>query len=141
MKLASPVVLDASAVVAWVFQEKGADAVDELLPKATIAAANLAEVAAVCLRRGYLHPPEQLHQDLTALGLSVENASAEEALRAGQLIHASLQERQLHGNRTLALGDALCVALGERLNRPLVTADRLWKDLEGKFTVPVHLFR
>ncbi|MFJ3512969.1 PIN domain-containing protein [Streptomyces luteogriseus] len=141
MKLASPVVLDASAVVAWVFQEKGADAVDELLPEATMAAANLAEVAAVCLRRGYLHPPEQLHQDLTALGLSVENTTAEQAVRAGQLIHASHQDRQLHGNRTLALGDALCVALGERLNRPLVTGDTLWKDLEDKFTVPVHLFR
>lgn len=141
MKSESPVVLDSSAVLAWVFQEKGADVVDELLPEAAMAAANLAEVTAVCLRRGYLHPPEQLHQDLTALGLSVEDTTAEQAVRAGKLIHESHRDRQLYGGRTLALGDALCAALGERLNRPLVTGDTLWKDLEDKFTVPVHLFR
>ncbi|CAL9522368.1 hypothetical protein SUDANB105_03839 [Streptomyces sp. enrichment culture] len=137
----SPVVLDSSAVVAWVFNEKGADVVDELLPEATMAAANFTEVVAVCLRRGYLHPPEQLHQDLTALGLRVENTTTDQMVRAGQLIYESHRDRQLYGGRTLALGDALCVALGERLYRPLVTGDTLWKDLEEQFTVPVHLFR
>lgn len=44
-----------------------------------MAAANFAEVTAACLRRGYLHPPEQPYQDLTALGLSVEDTTAEQA--------------------------------------------------------------
>ncbi|MEU3420086.1 PIN domain-containing protein [Streptomyces murinus] len=139
MKPNPPVVLDASAVLAWVFNEKGADIVDELLPQAATTAANFTEVTYVCLRRGYSHP--QLHQDLTALGLSVEPTTADQAVRAGQLIHESQQARQQHAGRTLALGDALCIALGERLNRPLVTGDILWKDLEERFTVPVHLIR
>lgn len=137
----TPVVLDSSAVLAWVFREKGADFVDELLPEATMSAANFAEVTTVCLRRGYLNPPEQLQQDLTALGLNVEPTTVDQAVRAGKLIHESSLHRQHYGGRTLALGDALCIALGERLNCPLVTGDTLWKDLEDRFTVPVHLFR
>ncbi|WP_244789586.1 PIN domain-containing protein [Streptomyces sp. BJ20] len=141
MNRETPVVLDSSAVLAWVFREEGADFVDELLPQATMSTSNFAEVTTVCLRRGYLNPPEQLHQDLVALGLSVEPSSVNEALRAGKLINESHRDRQHYGGRTLALGDAMCIALGERLNQPLVTGDTLWKNLEDRFTVPVHLFR
>ncbi|WP_055531928.1 type II toxin-antitoxin system VapC family toxin [Streptomyces graminilatus] len=141
MNRETPVVLDSSAVLAWVFHEEGADFVDELLPEASMSTANFAEVTTVCLRRGYLNPPEQLHQDLTALGLRVEPTSVDEAVRAGKLVYESYRDRQHYGGRTLALGDALCIALGERLNRPLVTGDTLWKDLEARFTVPVNLFR
>ncbi|MFE4961681.1 type II toxin-antitoxin system VapC family toxin [Streptomyces sp. NPDC056660] len=141
MNRETPLVLDSSAVLAWVFREKGADFVEELLPQAAMSTANFAEVTAVCLRRGYLHPPEQLHQDLMALGLGIEPTSVGQAVRAGRLIHQSYAERQHYGGRTLALGDALCIALGESLNRPLVTGDTLWKDMEDQFTVPVHLFR
>ncbi|WP_405856890.1 PIN domain-containing protein [Streptomyces sp. NBC_01515] len=141
MKSEPPVVLDTSAVLAWVFKEKGADAVDELLSSAATTAANLAEVTYVCLRRGYTRPPQELHQDLAALGLAVEPTTADEAVRAGQLIHGSHRDRQQYDGRTLALGDALCIALAERLDRPLVTGDTLWKDMEDRFTVPVHLIR
>ncbi|MFI6276869.1 PIN domain-containing protein [Streptomyces sp. NPDC050988] len=141
MKARPPVVLDTSALVAWVFQEKGADVVDELLSEAATTAANLTELTYVCLQRGRTTPPQELYQDLAALGLSVEPTSAEQAARAGQLIHGSRQDRQHYGRRTLALGDALCIALGEHLGRPLVTSDALWKDMEDRFTVPVHLFR
>ncbi|MGI5196308.1 type II toxin-antitoxin system VapC family toxin [Streptomyces sp. CA-288835] len=141
MNRETPVVLDSSAVLAWVFREEGADFVDELLPESSMSTANFAEVTTVCLRRGYLNPPDQLHQDLTALGLCVEPTSVDEAVRAGKLVYESYRERQHYGGRTLALGDALCIALGERLNRPLVTGDTLWKDLEDRFTVPVNLFR
>ncbi|MFD7056879.1 PIN domain-containing protein [Streptomyces mirabilis] len=141
MKPQPPAVLDSSALVAWVFQEKGADVVDGLLSEAATTAANLTEVTYVCLQRGYTRPPQELHQDLAALGLSVEPATADEAVRAGQLIHESRRDRQQYDGRTLALGDALCIALAERLRRPLVTGDTLWKDMEDRFTVPVHLFR
>lgn len=139
MNRPNSVVLDSSALLACVFGEEGADTVQPLLPVSTMAAANFAEVASVTLRRGY--PPLQLHHDLTALGLKLEDTTAEHAARAAVLIHESRRDRQQYGGRTLALGDALCVALGESLNRPVVTGDTLWKDMEDKFTVPVHLFR
>ncbi|WP_326673483.1 PIN domain-containing protein [Streptomyces canus] len=141
MKPQPPAVLDSSALVAWVFREKGADVVDELLPDAATTAANLAEVTYVCLKRGYTRPPRELVQDLVALGLSVEPATADEGARAGHLVHESRRDKQQYGGRTLALGDALCIALAERLHRPLVTGDTLWKDMEDRFTVQVHLIR
>ncbi|WP_329308957.1 PIN domain-containing protein [Streptomyces microflavus] len=141
MKARPPAVLDSSALVAWVFQEKGADVVDELLFGAATTAANVAEVTYVCLQRGRTTPPQQLIQDLAALGLSVEPTPAEQAVRAGQLVHESRRDRHKYNGRSLALGDALCIALGEHLGRPLVTGDTLWKDMEDRFTVPVHLFR
>lgn len=136
------VVLDSSAVLAWVFGEKGADTVDRLLPAAIVSPANLAETAFVCRQRGYLRPTADLFQDLTALGLRMAEAqTAQQAARAGDLLHLSRQDRQLHGGRTLALGDALCIALGEDLAVPLVTGDTLWKDMEEHLATPVHLFR
>ncbi|MFJ5645828.1 PIN domain-containing protein [Streptomyces sp. NPDC093223] len=133
-------VLDSSAMLACVLGEEGADFVVPLLPGAAIAAPNFAEIATVALRRGY-RDPLQLRQELSALGVTFESTTAEQAGRAATHIRMSHQVRGDHGGRTLALGDALCIALGEHLHRPVITADTLWKDLEDRFTVPVHLIR
>lgn len=111
------------------------------MPAAVMAAANFTEVATVCLRRRHAVTPERMLGRLMALGLRIEDTTAEQAVRAGRLIHESHQDRHLHDGRTLARGDALCVALGEHLRRPLVTGDTLWKTMENEFRVPVHLFR
>ncbi|MBD0675661.1 hypothetical protein [Streptomyces sp. CBMA156] len=50
-------------------------------------------------------------------------------------------EREQHGNRTLARGDAQVIALAEHLGVPAVTGDRLWAEYQHLFTVPVTLFR
>jgi PIN domain nuclease of toxin-antitoxin system len=101
----------------------------------------LTEVATICHQRGYQHPPRQLLQDLEALGLRMQDHTADHVVRAAELIWHSRQEKHRHGGRSLALGDALCIALAEQLNCPVVTGDTLWNELEDEFTVEVHLFR
>jgi PIN domain nuclease of toxin-antitoxin system len=143
VKSAPLAVLDASPVLAWIFQERGHEAVDKLLPYAAISTVNLAEVLRHATARGYRRPAADLRDDLEALGLAlVAGFTGDDAVRAQELVNLSYAEKHLHGDKTLALADAVCVAVAERLGvKAVVTGDRLWKDLGHHLHVPVQLFR
>ncbi|PWJ54967.1 PIN domain nuclease, a component of toxin-antitoxin system (PIN domain) [Quadrisphaera granulorum] len=124
-------VLDASAVLALVHDEPGADVVVETLPGSVLGAANLAEVIGKLTDEDV--DPSRLRQLLAAAGVRIEPVTEADAELAGAL-------RGLPGGRQLSLGDRCCLALTVRSDPPAVlTADRAWADLD--LPIDVQLLR
>ena len=126
------VVLDASAVLAWVLRERGWDVVNQLLPIAVVATSAMTEVLYRAPERGHRLSPDQLHDDLLSLGIRVEPVTDGDTVRAAQLILAS---RTAGAAQSLSLGDGLCLAVAERLELTVSGGDRHWAacDLRVEF--------
>jgi ribonuclease VapC len=114
------IVADASAILAAVKNEPFGEVDPRELVGVAISAVNLCEVLA------------KLHDD----GLS--EAQADAAVSAMDLRVVAFDERQaraaarlrsLTRRAGLSLGDRACLALGLRLGRPVITADRTWASL------------
>lgn len=114
-------VLDASALLALMFGEPGAERILALLPGAGIGAVNLSEVVAKLQERGV--PDARIARDIAALDLAVVPFDAEQAMAAGTLRAAT----RGHG---LSLGDRACLALAKARGVPAVTTDRGWAALD-----------
>lgn len=112
-------VFDSSAILAWLRLEPGGEKVTEASDDSVICAVNLAEVATRLVELGY--PFEAARKRLEAW--IVEPADAGLAFNAAAL-------RPLTRHRGLSLGDRFCLALAQRTNLPVLTADRAWADLD-----------
>ena len=107
-------VLDASAVLAFLQGEPGADVVREHLAGSVIGSANLAEVLTK------LDGPVErslAEAILVSSGVRTEPVSADDARRSAEIEDSS---------SALSLGDRLCLALADRLADVALTADRAW---------------
>ena len=117
------IVLDASAVLAWLQDETGATSVDEALEDGGcfMSAANWSEVAQKTWQRaGVWEPAEAL---LKSYDLVIEPVSETDATWAARKwLEAS----------SLSLADRLCLALGARLGVVVLTADQNWTQSTGK---------
>ncbi len=114
------VVLDASALLAYLREEPGADLVDGLLVDARMASVNWAEVVQKSLSTGV--NVDGMLEDLQTLGMRIEPFLPVDGERAGRLW--PLTRRQ-----GLSLGDRACLSLGLRLSLTVVTCDRAWAQL------------
>lgn len=117
------VVLDASAVLALVRDEPGADKVVAHVGRAVISAVNLQEVIKELLLSGLDEPT--VRELLDELRLDVRAHDVDAAYAAAGL-HAQTREF----GRDLA--DRSCLALALQLGVPAVTADREWKKVRVK---------
>lgn len=115
------IVLDASAVLAVIHSEPGAERVWDVWADASISAANYSEVIAKLVDIG-LDDADTLGI-LDALPLTVHDVDVAQARRAG-LLHRQTRERGL------SLGDRACLALAVSLGLPVMTADRAWTALD-----------
>ncbi|MFN3314911.1 MAG: type II toxin-antitoxin system VapC family toxin [Hyphomonas sp.] len=125
-------VLDASAVLALIFEEPGADAVEQVVHGAAISAVNLSEVAAVIIHRGV--PREEVETLLGGLYLNVIPFETPAAFGAAALRPST---RALG----LSLGDRACLDLAKAMNRIAVTADRAWLGLEDMLDIRIQAIR
>jgi PIN domain nuclease of toxin-antitoxin system len=111
-------VLDASAVLAWLQEEEGAEVVDPLLEGGVMSAANWAEVLKKVMAKGA--DADATAADLLAVGLTVEPLTKDDGLAVA---------RWWATDSRLSLGDRCCLALAERLATQAVTADASWGQL------------
>jgi ribonuclease VapC len=118
--LASPVVLDSSAILAVIFQEPGTQKVSDLLDGGLLSSVNLAEAHTVLMLRGI--PPDLIKGRLEEMGCEVCLFGEEQAHLAGALV----AHTHPFG---LSLGDRACLALALERKAKAYTADRNWKKL------------
>jgi PIN domain nuclease of toxin-antitoxin system len=125
------IVLDASALLALIHEEPGADLVAEAMTGAVIGTANLAEVIGKLVDAQI--DASAIRHLVVAAGVTIEPLTADDAELAGAL-------RAITGGRQLSLGDRCCLALALRCTPPIVmTADRVWADLD--LPIEVRLLR
>jgi ribonuclease VapC len=82
------VVLDASALLAWVLNESGATVVDRLLAVQVAPANVMTEVLYRAVERGHRLSPGQLHESRLEMGVEAEDVKAADVVCAGSLIAA-----------------------------------------------------
>ena len=114
-------VLDASAVIAVIANEPGAEVVLPLLFSSAMSPVNLAEVLQWAARRG--DDIDSLHDDLVLGGVRIVPYSRDHSVDTARLF---LDTRRFG----LSLGDRACLALARDLRIPVVTADRRWAELD-----------
>ena len=116
------VVLDASAVLAVILEEPGADVVVEALRSgAAMSTVNVAEVAARLHQDGWSDAEVALVFD--SLGIEALPFDPESALLSGRLRTATREFG-------LGLGDRACLASARVEGCPVLTSDRSWRELD-----------
>lgn len=115
------VLLDASALLAVIQVERGAEAVRGALHGAAISAVNLAEVVTKLVERGILI--DEALRTIRAFPIPVLDFDASLAERTGDL-------RSVTRKLGLSLADRACLALAEREGLPVLTTDRKWAELD-----------
>ena len=126
----SSVVLDASALLALIFAERGGDIVAAALSSAVMTSVNYSEVATRLYDQGMTQG--EIQARLETFELEVVAFDREIALAAAAL-------RPLTRHVGLSLGDRACLALAGHLGLPAMTADRPWAQLD--VGVPVQVIR
>ena len=125
-------VLDASALLALLLDEPGADRVREVITDAAMSAVNLAEVVSYFARKGALDPDIRAMVDDVAIAI----VPLDEAL-------AYTAGLYLPSTRTagLSLGDRACLALAGRLAVRAQTTDRSWSRIAAAVGVEIEVIR
>jgi ribonuclease VapC len=126
----SDFVFDASALLALIRGEPGADIVASHLGRAAMSSVNVAEVYGRLLREAFR--PEEFRRDIEAIDFKLHSFDAEQAFLAGRFEPAT---RPLG----LSLGDRACLALALSLGVPALSGDRRWAG--AKVGVEINLFR
>jgi ribonuclease VapC len=113
-------VFDASAVMALLLDEPGADLVAGFADDALISTINLQEVIKTLLARG--NSEQTVRSMLGVIALEIRPHAVQDAWSA-----ASLYEHTR--KKGCGLGDRTCMALAIAESLPAITADRVWAEL------------
>lgn len=124
--------LDASALLALLLAEPGAERVKAALDGAFLSAVNLAEVVSHYAKLGAERT--DIEAMLRPLPIRVVPLDAELAYAAGMLRRVTLE-------RGLSLGDRCCLALARRQGVPALTAERRWPEIADAAGVAVEVIR
>ena len=134
MATASITVLDASAVIAFLQGEPGAEQVRKALTQGNCAvtAANQAEIVSKALDRGL--DAATIEAILAELSYEVIDSTAQDGMQAGWM-------RTSTRSVGLSLGDRLCLAAAQRLKAIVLTADRPWVSVAKGLQLKVVCIR
>ncbi len=120
--MSDSVVLDASTVLAFLHKEQGEELVAHYLEhgKTAISIVNVAEILTKQQDVGI--PAIETLSFIELLGIRIFDFDQEAALKVAGLRN----QTKAFG---LSLGDRACLALAEKLACPVLTADRVWSQL------------
>ena len=110
-------VLDASAVLAYLYSETGAENVEPLLENSVISRINATEVLTRLVQDGLT--VVEAKENFDELNLQIAEFDERQSLKAAEL-------RPLTKHLGLSLGDRCCLALAILENLPAITADQNW---------------
>lgn len=113
-------ILDASAVLAYLHEENGGLTVEKVLRGAFISTVNGCEVVQKLRTKSI--DDKAVGQELRALGVSFIPFRLEHADKAGELW-------QVTAPFGLSLGDRACLATGLIENMSVMTADQIWQKI------------
>ena len=113
-------VLDASAVLAYLYGETGADKVEPLFENSIISRINATEVLTKIVQDGLTI--EEAKETFDKLNIEIAEFDKEQSLKAAELL-------PLTKHLGLSLGDRCCLALAILENLPAVTADKNWSSI------------
>ncbi|GLS32973.1 PIN domain nuclease, a component of toxin-antitoxin system (PIN domain) [Mesorhizobium albiziae] len=116
-----PYVMDSSAALAILLDEKGAETAMGFLPGAQCCSVNAVEIITRLIDRG--RSAEEAAEDFAGLGMPIAAFDGALGIAAGQL-------RAATKHLGLSLGDRACLALAIREDLVAVTADRNWANLD-----------
>jgi PIN domain nuclease of toxin-antitoxin system len=125
-------VLDASALIALIMGEPGAEAVEAVIAESVATTVNLAEIVGYFARNGAAEPA--IRGMLDGLRLEIVPFDAELAYAAGLLLPATRRAG-------LSLGDRACLALARRQGAKAFTTDRSWLRVAAAAGVEIELIR
>lgn len=126
----SKVVLDTSALLAYLFEEEGADKVAPILEegRGVIGSANYAELVTKLVDKNM--PMEEILAVINSLELEFIPQDEQQARLTGEL-------RAVSKSVGLSLGDRACLAVGLAMDLPVMTADRVWVEIPIKLEINV----
>lgn len=128
----SDFVLDASAVVALLRDEPGAEVVRGALKQAHVGVINLGEVAQCLFRDGWSRA--EIEETIDALHIRVRAVRVDLVMTAAEI-------REIGRKRGLSQADCLCLALAKREEAIVLTGDRVWLEVAEALGVEVRLIR
>jgi PIN domain nuclease of toxin-antitoxin system len=126
--VADDVVLDASAILAYLGEEPGAERVEAVLSGARVSAVNLAEIVGKLAERGASEA--DLQAILGPLNLTIDPFEEDQAWIAGAWRPATKA-------MGLSLADRACLALAASRGATAYTTDRRWAEIGLGVTVEV----
>ena len=115
------IVLDASALLAFMFREEGHEQVGRRIHASCLSTVNLSEVLERFTRDG--QDSRQVLERIAATSIEVVPFSEEQAAIAAELAPKT-------GKLGLALGDRACLALALSRGIDALTADQAWSRLD-----------
>lgn len=124
------IVLDASAILALIQEEPGAEVIKPLLSQSMMSTVNVAETL-TSLQKVDIGPEEGIEY-MSLLINEIVNFDLDQALEV-----AILYPKTKH--KGLSLGDRACLALGKKYHATLYTADKAWKNIDSE--LDIHLIR
>lgn len=114
------IIMDASALIALISEEKGMEIVEKHLAHAQISTVNLTEVASFLIKQGMLQ--NEAIELLKDLSLTAVDYDEFQAFLAASLIKQT-------ASKGLSLADRACLALAIQRDLPVLTADKVWAEL------------
>lgn len=142
------VCLDSSVVCTLLLQERGWQPILKALERPEVEGIlpgpALTESIWVARRKGNQSSGTQIRAALLAMGMRVEHPTDDDLVRAAELIEISSQNpgppppRSNH-DATLSLGDALILAVTERLGCIVLTRDTYWRWMVDQGHIQVRV--
>ena len=126
--------LDASAVLAYLSREPGDAVVEQVILSghARVSAVNHAEVLSKLSDWGM--SSETAEHALESLGIAIEGFTPTHAIESGRLCTTTR-------NFGVSLGDRVCLATARQLELPVLTGDQPWLRLASDLGLKIESFR